>query len=71
MLEKILKKTSLIDLLIIFFASLAIVSIWRGVWGLMDMYLLPESPTLSLIISIVVGLMILFTIAFIRKKDKK
>ncbi|MBW2978248.1 hypothetical protein KY331_05360 [Candidatus Woesearchaeota archaeon] len=68
MLEKILKKTSLIDLLIIVIASLAIVSIWRGVWGLMDMYLLPENPTLSLLISIVVGLVILFTIAFYNKE---
>jgi len=68
MLENILKKTSLIDVLIIIITALAIVSIWRGVWGLMDIYLFPENPTLSFIISLSMGLVILFLIAFYRKK---
>jgi|GEM_PF-1929422 len=26
--------------------AFALVSFWRGMWGLLDIYLLPESPTL-------------------------
>ena len=39
--------------------ALAIVSFWRGVWGLMDEFLFPANPTLSYSISIVVGILIL------------
>ena len=46
----------------VFFAVLiafAVVSFWRGVWGLMDLYLLPKAPVLSLWISLIIGLVIL------------
>lgn len=72
MLENILKKTNFTDVLIIIIASLAIVGIWRGVWGLMDIYLLPENSTLSFFVSIATGLAILFAIAFYGpEKNKK
>jgi len=70
MLEKIFEKTSLTDVLIIIITSLAIVSFWRGVWGLMDIYLFPENPILSLFISIIIGMTILFTIAFYKNKKR-
>jgi hypothetical protein len=40
--------------------AIGVVAIWRGVWGLMDLYLFPDNPTLSFIISIAVGLFILY-----------
>jgi hypothetical protein len=70
MLEKIFRKTSLTDIFIIVVTSLAVVSFWRGVWGLMDIYLFPENPPLSLIISILSGLVILFAIAFYNPKKR-
>ena len=37
----------------------AIVSFWRGVWGLLDLYLFPNNLQLSLWVSVVIGLIIL------------
>ena len=39
--------------------AFAVIAFWRGMWGLMDEYLFPENYTLSLIISVFVGLGIL------------
>lgn len=33
---------------------------WRGVWGLLDAYLLPQYEILSLIVSICLGVLILY-----------
>ena len=41
--------------------SFAIVSFWRGAWGLMDLYLFPNNYTLSLLVSVLIGLTILYT----------
>ena len=72
MLERIIEKTNVKDTPIIILTVLAIVSFWRGVWGLMDLYLFPKSPTLSFFVSIIIGLVILFIIAFYQpKKDRK
>ena len=38
----------------------AIVSFWRGVWGLMDLYLFPNNLQLSLIVSILIGITTLY-----------
>ncbi len=59
MLESILKRASERDVLIIILGSLAIVGFWRGVWNLLDMYLLPGNFILSQIISIIAGIIIL------------
>jgi len=40
--------------------AIGIVAVWRGVWGLMDIYLFPENPTVSFVISIAIGLFILY-----------
>jgi len=48
----------------IFYALLigiAVVSFWRGVWGLSDIYLFPSNQILSLSSSVVIGLLILFS----------
>jgi len=39
--------------------TFAVVSIWRGFWGLLDEYLFPENYLLSLWVSLVIGLIIL------------
>jgi len=51
-----------------FLIVVGIVLVWRGVWGLSDIYIFPEIPTLSFILSIVIGLVIL-VIHNKRKKD--
>ena len=41
--------------------ALAIIMFWRGIWGLMDYYLFPDNPLLSHILSIVIGILILYS----------
>ena len=40
--------------------AFAIVAFWRGSWGLMDTYLFPRYEILSYIISILLGMAILY-----------
>jgi hypothetical protein len=37
----------------------AVISVWRGIWNLLDLYLYPTDIVLSSILSIVIGLIIL------------
>lgn len=39
--------------------GIAVVIFWRGIWNLVDMYLIPKWPVLSAIVSIISGLIIL------------
>jgi len=41
--------------------AIGVVFVWRGIWGITDLYLFPNNPTLSLIVSIMIGLVILYT----------
>ena len=52
------KKTK--DVLRTIIVALAIVLFWRGIWGLADLYLFPKNYTLSCIISIIAGILILY-----------
>lgn len=38
----------------------SVVAFWRGIWGLLDIFLLPENELWSFIISTCIGLIILF-----------
>ena len=40
-------------------AGFAIVAFWRGVWGLLDVYLLPNNAALSMWASVAIGVIIL------------
>ncbi|HLA23127.1 MAG TPA: hypothetical protein VJZ93_01170 [Candidatus Nanoarchaeia archaeon] len=40
--------------------AFAIISFWRGAWGLMDIYLFPGNHLLSFSVSIVIGVLILY-----------
>ncbi|MCB1937453.1 MAG: hypothetical protein KDF59_16115 [Nitrosomonas sp.] len=50
------KRTTLNSLIIV----VAIIMLWRGVWGLLDIYLFPDIPTLSYVVSISMGILILY-----------
>jgi len=54
--SKLKKKHQILFAILIAFA---VVSFWRGVWGLMDEYLLPNNYELSLWISLILGIGIL------------
>lgn len=68
MLEKIFEKIKLVDLFPTIIASICIVGFWRGIWGLMDIYLFPENYLISSIASAGIGLIILLGISLYRKK---
>jgi hypothetical protein len=38
---------------------LAIIIIWRGVWGLLDLFIFPQNPLLSYITSTIFGFILL------------
>lgn len=46
----------------------AVVSFWRGVWGLQDVYLFPNNYQLSLWISVIVGTIILIATHYISRE---
>jgi hypothetical protein len=39
--------------------AVGIVFIWRGVWGLADIFLMPSIPVLSFSLSILIGILVL------------
>jgi hypothetical protein len=59
------KKYKLLFAIIIAFA---VISFWRGVWGLMDEYLFPNNYTLSLVSSLILGLAILIITNYATKE---
>ena len=63
MLEKILKKVNLRDVLIILVVSVAIVGFWRGVWNLIDRFLFPGNFVLSQLVTIVGGILIILILS--------
>jgi len=63
MLEKIIKKTTGRDSLIIFLSATAVIAFWRGLWNLMDKYLFPGNFLLSQLTSIIGGIFLLFIIS--------
>lgn len=59
MLEKILKRANIFDVLLILIASVAIVGFWRGAWHLMDVFIFPGNHLLSSITTMLAGILIL------------
>lgn len=49
----------------------AIIMLWRGVWGLLDHYLFPGSPTFSYLLSIALGALVLYLDDFSLKDLKR
>lgn len=48
--------------------GLAVISFWRGAWGLMDMYLFPNNLLLSNLLSLVIGVGILWATHYVVKE---
>ena len=44
----------------IIFIGTAVVLFWRGAWGLMDLLIFPNNELLSYVVSIILGLFILY-----------
>ncbi|OGE15093.1 hypothetical protein A3F00_00310 [Candidatus Daviesbacteria bacterium RIFCSPHIGHO2_12_FULL_37_11] len=42
------------------FIGASVVLFWRGIWGLMDLYLFPENQSLSYISSLLIAAALLF-----------
>ena len=57
---KLSEKRSLRDVFYTIVIAFAIVSFWRGTWGLMDLYLFPSNHSMSFAISIFIGITILY-----------
>jgi hypothetical protein len=49
----------------------AIIMLWRGVWGLIDLYLFPDSPTFSHLLSLLLGALVLYLDDFSLKDLKR
>ena len=59
MLKKFKKMSKSFRIIYSLAIGVAIISAWRGIWNLFDMYLLPNDPILSNVITIVFGITIL------------
>jgi len=44
--------------------TIGVVLIWRGIWGLADLYLFKENPVLSFVASIILGIIVFLVIDF-------
>lgn len=62
--EKKITKDVFYTILIAF----AIISFWRGAWGLMDLYLFPSHKILSFLASILVGIIILYSTENLKRR---
>ena len=56
-IKSLRKRRTNINILI---TTMAVVMIWRGVWGIMDIYLFPDQPFLSYLFSLLLGTFLLF-----------
>ena len=45
--------------------GISVIAFWRGAWGLMDLYLFPNNPTLSFSASFVIGFIILYVTHYV------
>ncbi len=68
MFKKISQMKSRHQLAFAILIAFAVVSFWRGVWGLLDEYLLPNNYQLSLWISVVLGIVILIVTHYVTKE---
>ena len=68
MIKQISKMESKHQLLFAIIIALAVVSFWRGVWGLMDEFLFPNNYQLSLWASLILGILILIITNYATKE---
>jgi hypothetical protein len=41
-------------------AAVGVIFVWKGIWDLLNLYLFPNNPLLSALISLFIGLIILY-----------
>ena len=68
MLKGFAKMSSVKQIAFAVLIAFAVISFWRGIWGLSDQFLFPNDYTLSLWISLIVGLIILITTHYTTKE---
>ena len=59
MYKKFQKMSYFRQIIFALLVGFAIVAFWRGVWGLLDIYLLPDNAALSMWASVITGAVIL------------
>ena len=59
-LRKTKHKRSFTQILFTLIIAFAVVAFWRGSWGILDIYLFPENYLISSIVSIFIGIIILY-----------
>ena len=68
MLKKLSKMKTHHQVLFAVIIAFAVISFWRGIWGLMDVYLFPEHLPLSFSASFLLGLVILVVTHYAAKE---
>ena len=68
MLESISKLKTHHQIIFTILIAFAVVSFWRGVWGLMDLYFFPHNMQLSVWLSVVLGLSVLIVTGYAVKE---
>jgi hypothetical protein len=58
--KKLIEKPSLKRFLVRLTNAIAIILIWRSIWNFADMYVIPEMPVLSNILTLIAGILILY-----------
>ena len=68
MFKKISKLKTHHQIIFAIIIATAVILFWRGVWGILDLFLLPNNPLWSYSISIALGLGILALTGYITKE---
>lgn len=68
MFKKISEMKSHHQLIFSILIAFAMISFWRGVWGLMDVYLFPDNHVLSLWVSLLLGILTLIVTNYATKE---
>ncbi|MBU2100354.1 hypothetical protein KKG83_01920 [Candidatus Micrarchaeota archaeon] len=56
------------QLVVALLVAFAVVSFWRGVWGLMDVHLIPQDIHISYWASLIIGLFVLILTGYATKE---
>ena len=67
MLKRINKLKSHHHIIFAIIIGFAIISFWRGIWGLLDLYLFPSNQIISLWTSTLLGILILIATRYLIK----
>ena len=68
MLKKFKKLKVHHQILFAIIIGFAVISFWRGVWGLLDEYLFPNDYRFSLVVSLVMGIVILLLTHYVTEE---